>query len=291
MLASNSPTSISPPPASVGVGLKAVHFKEIIDTRPDLGFFEVHTENYMGDGGPTHHYLEAIAEHYPLSMHGVGLSLGSSAPLNKEHLRAVRDVVDRYRPALVSEHLSWCMADGVFLNDLLELPLTKATLDLVTDRVAAFQDAVGRKVLVENPSSYLAYDINEISEADFLNELARRSGCGLLLDVNNVFVSSRNLDFRPEDYIDAINPDAVGEIHLAGHSITRHEGRDIHIDDHGSVVTDAVWALYSRALSRTGPVPSLIEWDTDIPELSVLLSEAAKANTFMQSGVDHVSVA
>ena len=283
--------SLTPIPATTGIGLKAVHFHEIIAARPSVGWFEVHTENYMGAGGPTHHYLETIAEHYPLSMHGVGLSLGSTDPLDRDHLHAIRDVVDRYNPALVSEHLSWSFADGIFLNDLLELPLTSETLELVSDRVSQFQDTIKRRVLIENPSSYLAYAANEMSEPDFLNELAGRSGCGLLLDVNNVYVSSRNLDFSPEDYIDAIAPDYVGEIHLAGHSVTRHKGRDIHIDDHGAPVAAAVWDLYRRALAHCGPVPSLIEWDTDVPDLSVLLAEAAKADKIMTKEAAHASAA
>jgi len=281
----------APFPATAGIGLKAAHYLDIIETRPAVGWFEVHTENYMGAGGPSHHYLEAIAADYPLSLHGVGMSLGSVEPLDRDHLGAVRDLVERYRPARVSEHLSWSFADGIFLNDLLELPLTRETLDLVTDRVSEFQDAIGRKVLIENPSSYLAWVSNEMSEPDFLNELARRSGCGLLLDVNNVYVSSRNLDFRPADYIDAIAPEYVGEIHLAGHSITRHKGRDIHIDDHGGPVADAVWDLYAQALADCGPTPSLIEWDTDVPALSVLLDEASKAEAIMHQEAVHASAA
>ncbi|MHA1597227.1 MAG: MNIO family bufferin maturase [Alphaproteobacteria bacterium] len=283
--------SLTPIPATAGIGLKAAHYNGVLETRPSVGFFEVHTENYMGAGGPTHHYLEAIAEHYPLSMHGVGLSLGSADALDRDHLRAVREVVDRYNPALVSEHLSWSFSDGIFLNDLLELPLTQETLNLVTDHVSEFQDTLGRKVLIENPSSYLAYVSNGMSEPDFLNELTGRSGCGLLLDVNNVYVSSRNLDFSPEGYIDAIAPNIVGEIHLAGHSVTRHAGHDIHIDDHGSPVSDAVWDLYARALGHLGAIPSLIEWDTDVPDLSVLLGEASKADKIRNEEAAHASAA
>lgn len=277
--------------ATTGVGLKAVHYQDILETRPAVGWFEVHTESYMGDGGLPHHYLEAIAADYPLSLHGTGMSLGSSAPLDKDHLRAVRELVERYRPVLVSEHLSWSFADGVHLNDLMELPLTRETLDLVTDRVSEFQDVIGRKVLLENPSSYLAWASNEISEPDFLNELARRSGCGLLVDVNNIYVSSRNLDFRAEDYIDAIEPRYIGEIHLAGHRITSFEGRDVYIDNRGGPVCDAVWDLYRQVLAGCGATPSLIEWDANVPALSVLLDEALKVEAIMRQDASRASAA
>jgi len=275
-----------PIPARAGVGLKAPHYAEIVEMLPDVGFFEFHPENYFGvggdiGGGPSHRYLQAIAGHYPLSMHGVGLSLGSDAPLDEDHLRALKALAGRYAPALVSEHLSWSFSNGVFMNDLLELPLTGATLAHVASRIGRVQDALGRQILIENPSSYLSYEISDMDEPRFLNELAERSGCGILLDVNNVYVSAVNVGLDAEAYIAAIDVRHIGEIHLAGHARRRVQGVDVLIDDHGAKVDDAVWALFERLIGRTGPVPALVEWDTDVPALEVLLAEVGKANAIM----------
>ncbi|MCP5366232.1 MAG: DUF692 domain-containing protein [Hyphomicrobiales bacterium] len=277
------PRAPSDPPLAprAGIGLKAAHVREVVAARPDLGFFEVHTENYMGDGGPAHHSLEAVRRDYALSLHGVALSLGGADPLDGEHLRATRRLVDRYQPALVSEHLAWSGAGGVYANDLLPLPLTEEALDLVCAHVDRVQEALGRAILVENPSSYLRFTHSTLAEPEFLAALAARTGCGLLLDVNNVHVSAANLGFDPVAYIDAFPAAAVGEIHLAGHHVNEFRGRQILIDDHGSAVGAPVWNLFRRALARTGPVPALVEWDTDVPPLAVLLDEAAKAETIL----------
>jgi len=277
----------NPIPVHAGVGLKAQHYAEILKNRPDIGWFEVHTENYMGAGGPPHRYLEAIAERYPLSFHGVGLSLGSADGLNPQHLNRKRELVDKYRPSLVSEHLSWSSFGGTYLNDLLPLPYTEETLKVITDHVRQTQDVLGRRILIENPSTYLQYEDSIIPETDFLMMLADLSGCGILLDVNNVYVSAWNHGFDAKGYIQALNGAPIAEIHLAGHhfntDITKEfpESQGLRIDDHGSPVTNAVWNLYTEALSLFGATPTLIEWDTNIPDLSVLMNEGTKAEAVM----------
>ena len=268
-------------PARAGIALKVPHHDEVVRRRPPVAFFEVHTENYMAAGGLSHHYLSRVAEHYPLSFHGVGLSLGSAEPLDRRHLDRIRGLVDRYRPALVSEHLAWCIAGGVFHNDLLPVPYTAQALDVVVDHIKQTQDVLGRRILVENPSTYLRFVDSEMAEVAFLTAMAERSGCGLLLDVNNIHVSARNHGFDARAYVDAVPPELVGEIHLAGHALREHRGRVICIDDHGSPVSDAVWQLYDVTIQRLGPRPTLIEWDNDIPELDVLLDEAAHADRYL----------
>ena len=271
-----------PVPADAGIGLKAQHYNEILETKPPLGWFEVHPENYMGAGGAPHHYLSQIREHYPLSLHGVGLSLGSAGPLDKDHLARLKVLVDRYQPGLVSEHLSWSVFDGAFLNDLLPLPLNRDTLGAVAAHVGEMQEALGRQILVENPSTYVRARGDEMSEPEFLTELAKVSGCGLLLDVNNVYVSARNHGYEAADYLEAVPGDLVGEIHLAGHAVEMVEGRELRIDDHGSPVCDPVWDLYRGVIERIGPKPTLIEWDTDVPALDVLLGEAGAAQDVLR---------
>ena len=276
---SNSCTFVKDPiPARAGIGLKAQHYREILDISPDLGWFEVHPENYMGAGGPPHHYLEAIRRDYPLSMHGVGMSLGSAGPIDKDHLRSLKELTDRYQPGLISEHLSWGHGQEIFMNDLLPLLYTKEALEIVIDHVSEVQDYLGRQILIENPSTYLTLKNNEMSETDFLVEAAKRSGCGILLDVNNVYVCARNHGFDPMAYVNGIPGDLVGEIHLAGHQVFDIKGTELRIDDHGSAVCEDVWHLHAHALSLIGTKPMLIEWDTDVPELSVLMSEATKAD-------------
>jgi len=265
-------------PPTAGLGLKAQHYREIETTRPAVGWFEVHPENYMGEGGPPHRHLSVIRRDYPLSLHGVGLSIGGHGPLDEAHLGRLKALVERYEPGLVSEHLAWSTHEGVFFNDLLPLPYTAATLARVAEHVDQVQDVLGRRILLENPSSYLAFAASTFSETDFLAELVRRTGCGLLLDVNNVFVSAENLGFSPEGYIAAFPLHAVGEIHLGGHST---EADGLLIDAHDRAVADPVWALFRHVLGRIGPVPSLVEWDNDVPAWPVLFAEAEAAQALL----------
>jgi uncharacterized protein len=267
-----------------GIGLRSPHLAEIASTTPAVGWLEIHAENYMG-GGPAVRTLERLRRDYPLSVHGVGLSLGSADELDGRHLERLASLVERIEPALVSEHLSWSVTGGVYLNHLLPLPYTLEALAVVSGHVDRVQERLQRPILIENPSSYLRFVDSPMSEVEFLNALARRTGCGLLCDVNNVYVSCQNLGGDAAAYLDAIDPAAVGEIHLAGHAINDADGQTILIDDHGSRVAAPVWRLYERALARFGPVPSLIEWDTDVPALAVLLEEAATAQGLMASAV------
>ncbi len=260
----------------VGIGLRARHVAEVLARRPPAVWFEVHAENYLG-GGPAIAELETVRHDCPVALHGVGLSLGSAEGLDHRHLRRVRALVDRLQPRLVSEHLSWSIVGGAYLNHLLPLPYTADTLALVARHVEQAQDALRRPLLIENPSSYLRYRHSTIPEAEFLAELARRTGCGVLCDVTNVHVTCRNFGLDAGQYLAALPAETVGEIHLAGHSVNDAGGRPILIDDHGSRVAGPVWDLYARALERFGPVPTLIEWDTDVPPLAVLLEEAAIA--------------
>ena len=266
-----------PIPASAGVGLKAQHFQDIFQAKPDLGWFEVHAENYMGDGGLPHHYLSQIRQDYPLSVHGVGLSLGSADGVSDDHLGKLKTLIARYQPALVSEHVSWSTTGGVFFNDLLPLPYTEESLTQLVDNIDKTQNALGRTILAENPSTYVQFAQSVIPEQEFLLEIATRSGCGLLLDINNVYVSAHNHGFDPQAYLDSIPPELVGEIHLAGHAVEDVDGHTIRIDDHGSEVVDAVWHLFAHAYKRMAHVPYLIEWDANLPAFETLYAEAAKA--------------
>jgi uncharacterized protein (UPF0276 family) len=265
-------------PAAPGVGYKASHFAAIMDDPGPVGWLEIHAENYMGDGGRPLAQLRALAERFAISVHGVGLSIGGDAPLDADHLARLKRLVGWLNPASFSEHLAWSTHDGAFLNDLLPLPYTTATLTRVADHIDEVQQALGRRMLLENPSSYLAFAESTWSETDFLDEVARRTGCGLLLDVNNVFVSATNLGYAPRDYIDAYPLTRVGEIHLGGHD-TDHDdrGAPLLIDSHGCAVVDPVWALLDHALDRIGPAPVLVEWDTDVPDWPVLAAEAGRA--------------
>jgi uncharacterized protein len=266
----------SPLAARAGLGLRAPHLDEVAAGRPAVGWWEIHAENFLG-GGPARRQLEAIRRDYPISVHGVGLSLGSVDGPDARHLERVRRLIEWLDPALVSEHLSWSIAGGAYLNHLLPLPYTEESLALMSRNVEIVHAALGRRLLVENPASYLRFRHSPIAEPDFLAELARRTGCGLLCDVNNVYVSTQNFGLDAGAYLDALPPAAVGEIHLAGHARNEAEGRTILIDDHGSRVGEPVWELYGRALSRFGRVPTLIEWDTEIPALAVLIDEAGRA--------------
>ncbi len=262
--------------AAIGIGLRAPHVAEIIATRPALGWLEVHAENYMG-GGPALAQLDTIRRDYPLSLHGVGLSLGTAEGIDISHLRRLAALVARTEPILVSEHLSWSVSGGVYLNDLLPLPYSEESLAIVADNVAKTQDALRRRLLVENPSSYLRYRHSTIPEPEFLAALVAHTGCGLLCDVNNIHVTCANLGGDAAEYLDALPATAIGEIHLAGHATVIRGGKTLLIDDHGAPVAPAVWQLYHRSLARCGVVPSLVEWDKALPPLAILLQEARTA--------------
>ncbi len=278
--------SIERPPARTGVGLKPEYYRLVIETQPDVGFFEVHAENYMVAGGPPHRYLSAICEIYPLSLHGVGLSIGADRPLDQDHIRRLRRLIDRYTPALFSEHLAWSSHETGFLNDLLPLPYTKETLARVADHIDEVQNALRRQMLLENPSTYLAFSESTFSEIDFIAEVVARTGCALLLDVNNVFISSTNHQLDPIAYIDAFPLAHVQEIHLAGHTPQHEEkGRPPLIDTHDRQVAEFVWDLFAHTVKKTGPVPSLIEWDASLPEWSTLMTQAARAEAIMMNAV------
>lgn len=262
--------------------MRAEHYREVVATRPTVAWLEVHSENYFGEGGAPHYYLEQVRRHYPLSLHGVGLSLGSADDLNRTHLEKLKALIQRYEPGLVSDHLSWSSVDGNYLNDLLPLPYTEETLRHVTERVTQAQEFLGREILIENPSSYLQYRHSDMGEAEFLAELSARSGCGILLDVNNVYVSASNHGFDAQAYLRTMPPARVREIHLAGHTVNRYPEGEMLIDTHSARVCEAVWELYRDALVHVGPVPTLIEWDTDLPALSVLVDEAHRAETIQE---------
>ena len=271
------PASCDPVPPGVGIGLRFPHQGRFVAEQPDVAWLEVHAENYMG-GGPSLAHLEAIRRNYPIALHGVGLSLGSADGLDAMHLARLRALVDRIAPAIVSEHLAWSVFEGTYLADLLPLPLTDEALGVVCRHVDRLQAELGRQVLVENPATYLRFTHSTIPEAEFIAAVANRTGCGILCDVNNVYVSACNHGFDPEAYLAALPPAAIGEFHLAGHAVRAlPNGCTLRIDDHGSRVQPAVWALYRDALARFGLRPTLIEWDTAIPPLDVLLDEAAKA--------------
>jgi uncharacterized protein len=280
----NAMTAVDRRPSSglaaryVGVGFKPEHFEAIVDTAPKLGFFEVHAENYMGAGGAPHRRLDTIRELYPLSLHGVGLSIGSPGPLDRAHLQRLAAVAKRFEPALVSEHLAWSTHEGAFFNDLLPLPYTNETLAQVAEHIDEAQNALGRTMLLENPSTYVVFAESTWAETDFLREIARRTGCGLLLDVNNVFVSATNQGFDPDRYLADFPMSAVGGIHLAGYAEDADDaGLPLLIDAHNSPVRESVWALYAEVLRRLGAMPTLIEWDNDLPDWPTLLGEARRA--------------
>lgn len=266
-------------PCAAGAGLRAPHYAEILSTQPRIGWFEVHSENYFGAGGQALHYLEQIRSMYPISLHGVGLSLGSADALDKEHLRKLKSLARRIEPWLVSEHLSWGAIAGRHMNDLLPLPYTEEALQIVCAHVDETQDFLGRQILVENISSYLQYQHSTMAEADFIIELLSRTGCGLLLDVNNLYVNAVNNGVDALAYLGKIPVDTVKEIHLAGFD----SAGELLIDTHGKRVAPPVWDLYRHAIERFGPVPTLIEWDTDIPPFVVLREEASKAQRILEA--------
>ena len=266
-------------PQAPGVGYKSQHFTQIMADPGPVQWLEVHAENYMGDGGRPLAQLRALAERFPVSVHGVGLSIGGEAALDGAHLARLRHLVDWLKPASFSEHLAWSTHESHFLNDLLPLPYTDVTLARIVAHIDQVQEALGRQMLLENPSSYLAFEESTWTEPAFLAEIARRTGCGLLLDVNNVFVSATNLGFTPQAYIDDVPHDLVGEIHVGGHDHDEDDhGAPLLIDSHGREVADPVWALLDHTLARSGPRPILVEWDTDVPEWPILAEEARRAD-------------
>jgi uncharacterized protein (UPF0276 family) len=269
-------------PARAGIGLRARHHEDLLRRQPPIGWLEAHSENYFADGGAQIDYLLKLRELYPLSLHGVGLSLGSVDPLDREHLARLKRLIQRCEPGLVSEHLSWGSVNGAHLNDLLPLPYTEEALTLMIRRVSEVQDYLGRHILIENVSSYLEFRNAEMREWEFLSALACESDCRLLLDVNNVYVNARNHGFDARVFLSHIPRRLVGEVHLAGHSINRFEGVEMLIDTHSRPVCEDVWALYDFALARFGDTPTLIEWDADLPSLEVLVAEAARAESMME---------
>ncbi len=276
----NAPSSI---PAKAGIGLRFQHHQAVLAREARPAWMEVHTENYMSGGSPIR-MLEAIRKDTPIALHGVGLSLGSAEGIDPAHLARIREVAERIEPGLISEHIAWSVVGGDYLADLLPLPMTEEALDVVCRHVDQTQTYLKRRILVENPSTYLRFADATIPEWEFMAAVAARTGCGILCDVNNICVSTHNHGWNAESYIDALPVAAIGEIHLAGHSIrTLADGSSLRIDDHGSRVSDEVWDLYHRAITRFGAVPTLIEWDNDVPPLDVLTGEADRAAVIMSS--------
>jgi len=270
-------------PHGSGIGYKPQHFNDLRAAPLPVEWLEIHAENYMGAGGRPVAQLRALSEQFPFSVHGVGLSIGGEGRLDPDHLARLKHLCDWLNPAQFSEHLAWSTHEGAFFNDLLPLPYTSATLSRVCDHIDEVQSVLGRRMLLENPSSYLAFTESTYEEPEFLSEIARRTGCGLLLDVNNVFVSAVNLRLDPRAYMDAFALEAVGEIHLGGHDADEDDhGAPLLIDSHGREVADPVWALLDYTLERSGPRPLLIEWDTDVPEWAVLRAEAARAEAALK---------
>ncbi|MCG6859455.1 MAG: DUF692 domain-containing protein [Salaquimonas sp.] len=265
-----------------GAGLKPEHLYAILEQADAVGFFEVHAENYMGAGGPPHAALTRIRNDYPVSLHGICMSIGGPEPLDRDHLARFKALVERYEPALVSEHLAWSTHDNLFFNDLLPLPYTRQTLARVADHIDEVQEAIGRPILLENPSTYLQFEQSTMSETDFIGEIVRRTSCGLLLDVNNVFVSSTNQHTSPLAYLGDFPLEHVGEIHLAGHTTREDdEGDTLLIDSHDRPVADEVWKLYDIVIGQCGPIPTLIEWDSELPPWPVLKAEAEAAQKIL----------
>jgi uncharacterized protein (UPF0276 family) len=273
----------APLATAAGIGLKPRHAADLFDSH-HVGFLEVHAENYMGAGGPPHALLRRVRESFPLSVHGVGPSIGGAGPLCKAHLRRLKRLIERYEPALFSEHLAWSSHGAAFLNDLLPVPYNTETLVRICDHVDQVQETLGTRMLLENPSTYIVFENSSMSEPDFLREVATRTGCGLLLDVSNLYISAVNHGFEPMAYIDAFPLEQVEEIHLAGFAAdSDDDGAPLLIDTHGAAVAEIVWALFRRTIARTGPLPTLIEWDNDVPAFAVLAAEARRAQTMLSA--------
>jgi uncharacterized protein len=274
---------LGPVPARAGIGLRSVHHHALLEERPAVGWLEAHTENYFHDGGAAVRALERARSNYPLSLHGVGLGLGSADGIDTTHLQRVKRAIARFEPALVSEHACWGQAGGEYFNDLLPLPYTDEAVALLARQVSQAQDFLGRQLLIENVSAYVAFEHSHLHEWDFLAAVSRESGCGLLLDINNVYVSACNLGIDARAFIAGLPAERVGEIHLAGHARVANGGqRPVLIDDHGSAVCEEVWQLFRHALARLGPRPTLIEWDTDIPPLARLVEESRRADQILE---------
>ncbi|WP_428454676.1 DUF692 domain-containing protein [Photobacterium kasasachensis] len=265
----------------VGVGLRSPHITQVLEEKPNIGWLEVHSENYFTTTSTARQQLRQIAEHYPISCHGIGLSLGSADPLDRQHLSQLKQLVDEIDPIAVSDHLSWSSVNGQFFNDLLPLPYTEEALEHFCQKVEQVQEYLGRQMLIENPSSYLSFASSAIPEWEFLHQVQQRTGCGLLLDLNNIYVSAFNHGFDCDQYIAALDASAVKEIHLAGFTVKQFEDGEIWIDTHSKPVSEPVWQLYRRWVQQHGRTPTLIEWDLDIPPLSVLLGEADKARNII----------
>ena len=268
-------------PAKAGIGLRAEHYQDVANAPGVVSWYEVHPENYFGLGGVPHHFLELIRRDHPVSFHGVGMSIGSVDKLDKGHLKRLKELIDYYQPGQVSEHLSWSSVNGTFFNDLLPIPYTEEALDHVCMKVDQVQHELGQQIIIENASTYLEFTESTIPEWDFTNELANRTQCGLLLDVNNVYVNACNHGFDAKTYLREVDPRYVKEIHLAGHTVKSVEQTEIRIDTHNQLVCDQVWELYQFTISRLGTTATLIEWDTDLPEFSVLLNEVSQAQLIM----------
>lgn len=268
---------------SVGVGLRHPHHKYILKNKPKVSWLEIHSENFFSQGGPALNFIKQIRQNYPLSLHCVGLSLGSVEKVSKKHLKHLKDLIAITEPFLVSDHISWSNIDGRVLNDLLPIPYTKESLKILCNNVSETQDFLKREILIENPSTYLSFKNSEISEDDFINQTSKITGCKVLLDVNNIYVSSQNNGFSANKYLENIKPEIVGEMHLAGHSVRKFGKERILVDTHNNFVCDEVWNLYKIATKRFRNAPTLIEWDQDIPAFSVLMGEAKKAEKIVTS--------
>ena len=294
IISSDDVTIPSAAPSSLGIGLKPQHYREVLGITPSEdpasrdehplrpGWFEVHPQNYFCDGGPPHRWLSAVRDRYPVSFHSVGLSLGTADGLIEHELAALAHLCERYEPALVSDHLSWSGTAHCRYPDLLPVPYTRQCLDHFAAQIGRVQDRLGQAMLIENPSRYLAFAGDEMDEAQFLTDLCQNAGCKILFDINNIEVSAANLGLDANAMIDAVDPSLVGEIHLAGHAVEKHEDGNLLIDDHGSPVTDITWGLFRRFITRAGQIPVLIEWDTAIPAYDTLIGEAEKAAAIMR---------
>jgi uncharacterized protein len=265
----------------IGIGLRSPHYREIINNKPSIGWFEVHSENFFAQGGNSINFLKEIAEHYPISLHGVGLSLGSFNGVNINHLKKIKKLIDLIKPKFVSEHLSWGEVNGVYLPDLLPIPYNQESLDIFSKNIITTQDILETQILIENPSSYIEYEISNISEADFLVEICKNTNCKILLDINNIYVSAHNHQWNIEQYIKKIPQNFIKEIHLAGHSSKAINNEIILIDTHDQMICHDVWDIYQKIINIFGNIPTLIEWDNNIPSLEILINEAKKASSYL----------